>query len=264
MLYHWLAYRGILVNHSGLTVPPTGLTVPPTGLTAPPTGLTVLPTGLTAPPTGLTAPPTGLAAPPTVLTAPPTGLTAPPTGSYCPSHWPLVLPDVAEGLPNLWSCMKCGMTAREITPVVSVQLLVCFPRWFSIRRTPLSWRNVFSPSWGCSTRSSISSPSFPSSLPPCPPLRMWVVYWKIHLVTLCTILGTSTYSKECNRGINWRNWSHTEARIAMIKKCSVSIGMLKFLPECVKIWTSIKNSVQCYQMGSILLCCVCTGAFYIA
>jgi len=33
----------------------------------------------------------------------------------------------------------------------------------------------------------------------------------------------------------------------MIKKCSVSIGTLKFLHECVKYGMSIKNSVQCYQ-----------------
>ena len=33
----------------------------------------------------------------------------------------------------------------------------------------------------------------------------------------------------------------------MIKKYSVSIGALKFLPELVKIRMSIKNSARCYQ-----------------
>ena len=42
---------------------------------------------------------------------------------------------------------------------------------------------------------------------------------KIHLVTLCTILGTNT-SVECHQGVNWCNWSHTEARI--VNECTCS------------------------------------------
>ena len=84
----------------------------------------------------------------------------------------------------------------------------------------------------------------------------------IRLVTLCTILGTSTYSAECNQDVNWHNLSHIEARLVnkcmcsshfpsselqWLIKCSISIGTLKFLPERVKNWTSIMNSAQCYQ-----------------
>ena len=35
--------------------------------------------------------------------------------------------------------------------------------------------------------------------------------------------------------------------IATIKKCSISIGMLKFLPDRVNILKSTKNRVECYQ-----------------
>jgi len=71
---------------------------------------------------------------------------------------------------------------------------------------------------------------------------------KIRLVTLCTILGTGTYSAECNQGVNWRNWSHIEARI--VKECTCSshflsselqwsknvVFLLACLNSCLNVW----------------------------